>query len=56
MNLVSMYAIISMYVLSVLTVEPLTTDSPYYGNLHDTDKSLQSRIIPCCLLYIATSV
>ena len=34
-------------------VEPLTTDSPYYGNLHYVDKRLQAQIIPCSLLYIA---
>ena len=33
------------------TVEPPTTDSLYYGNLHNADKKLWSG-----LLYIATSV
>ena len=48
-----------MYNVSKLnTVEPPTTDSPYYGNLHNADKGLQSRIIPysfnChCDLHIA---
>ena len=38
------------------TEEPPTTDSPYYGNLHNADKRLRSRIIPYSLLYIATFV
>ena len=28
---------------SAYTVEPLTTDSPYYGNLHNADKRQQSQ-------------
>ena len=27
------------------TVEPPKTDSPYYGNLHNVDKSPQSQIV-----------
>ena len=27
----------------------------YYGNLHNVDKMPQSQIVPCSLLYIATS-
>ena len=27
------------------TVEPPKTDSPYYGNLHNVDKSPRSRIV-----------
>ena len=38
------------------TVEPPTTDSPYYGNLHNVDQKPWSRIIPYSLLYIATSI
>ena len=34
------------------TVEPPKMDSPYYGNLHNADKSLQSRIIPCTIVYV----
>ena len=30
---------------SVNTVEPPKTDSPYYGNLHNADKSPRSRIV-----------
>ena len=40
----------------VYTVEPPTTDSPYYGNIHNADKRPRPRIIPYSLLYIATSV
>ena len=43
-------------VLPCVTVEPLTMDSLYYGNLHNTDKRPQSWIIPYSSLYIATSV
>ena len=35
------------------TVEPPTTDSLYYGNLHNADKRPRSQIIPYSLLYIA---
>ena len=41
---------------NVITVEPPKTDSPHYGNLHNADKKLQSRIIPYSILYIVTSV
>ena len=34
------------------TVEPPKTDSPYYGNLHNADKSLRSRIIPYTIVYV----
>ena len=34
------------------TVEPLKMDSPYYGNLHNVDKSQRSRIIPCTIIYV----
>ena len=34
------------------TVEPPKTDSPYYGNLHNVDKSPQSRIIPYTIVYV----
>ena len=27
-------------------------DSPYYGNLHNADKSLQSQIIPYTIVYV----
>ena len=27
-------------------------DSPYYGNLHNADKSPQSRIIPYTIVYV----
>ena len=27
-------------------------DSPYYGNLHNVDKSPRSRIIPCTIVYV----
>ena len=37
-------------------VEPPKTDSLYYGNLHNVEKWLWSRIIPYSLLYIATSI
>ena len=43
-------------IVVTITVEPLTTDSPYYGNLHNADKRPWSQIIPYSLLYIATSV
>ena len=50
------WIIMSLVGVSRYTVEPLTTDSLYYGNLHNTDKRLRSQIIPYSLLYIATSV
>ena len=34
------------------TVEPPKMDSPYYRNLHNADKSLWSRIIPCTIVYV----
>ena len=34
------------------TVEPLKTDSPYYGNLHNADKSPLSWIIPYTIVYV----
>ena len=34
------------------TVEPPKTNSPYYGNLHNADKSLRSRIIPYTIVYV----
>ena len=33
------------------TVEPPKTESPYYRNLHNADKSLQSQIIPYTIVY-----
>ena len=35
-----------------ITVEPPKTDSPYYGNLHNADKSPRSRIIPYTIVYV----
>ena len=41
------------YTLQIVsTVEPLKTDSPYYGNLHNADKSPWSRIIPYTIVYV----
>ena len=37
-------------------VESPNTDPPYYGDLHSADKRLRSRIVPCGLLYIGTSL
>ena len=34
------------------TLEPPKTDSPYYGNLHNVDKSPRSRIIPYTIVYV----
>ena len=34
------------------TVEPPKTDSPYYENLHNADKSPRSRIIPYIIVYV----
>ena len=34
------------------TVEPPKMDSPYYGNLHNADKSPRSRIIPYTIVYV----
>ena len=34
------------------TVEPPKTDSPYYRNLHNADKSPRSRIIPYTIVYV----
>ena len=34
------------------TVEPPTTDSPYYGNIHKADKRPRSQIIPYSSLYM----
>ena len=34
------------------TVEPPKTDSPYYRNLHNVDKSPRSRIIPYTIVYV----
>ena len=35
-----------------ITVEPPKMDSPYYGNLHNADKSPWSQIISCTIVYI----
>ena len=32
-------------------VEPPKMDSPYYGNLHNVDKSPRSQIIPYTIVY-----
>ena len=34
------------------TVEPPKMDSPYYGNLHNADKSPRPRIIPYTIVYV----
>ena len=36
----------------IFTVEPPKTDSPYYGNLHNADKSPRSQIIPYTIVYV----
>ena len=40
------------HMLITCTLEPPKTDSPYYGNLHNADKSLWSRIIPYTIVYM----
>ena len=42
----------SVYIVCTYAVEPLKTDAPYYGNLHNADKSPQSRIIPYTIVYV----
>ena len=43
-------------VFSFYTVEPLKTDSPYYGNLQNADKWSRSQIVPYSLLYTVITV